>query len=119
MNSRTQKKRRLRIIRAIISPQPPGLAGSFTANQVDEFISRRRVPHLLLRVDLLPVDENIQCTRGAGTQPNWSTELAFEIVLEAHGLRFQITSKEAAFDLDLHSDSSTTATTAPMNDLPK
>ena len=80
----------------------PGSAGSFTANQVDEFISRRRVPHLFLRVDLLAVDENIQCARGPGTQPNWSTELAFEIVLEAHGLRFQITSKEAAFDLDLH-----------------
>ena len=89
--------------RALPSTFRIGLAGSFTANQVDDFISRRRVPHLLLRVDLLPVDENIQCARCAGTQPNWSTELAFEIVLEAHGLRFQITSKEAAFDVDLHS----------------
>src|SRR5690348_1732469 len=102
MNRRTQKKRMLRIIRGIISPQPPGLAGSFTANPVDKFISRRRVPHLLFRVDLWSVDENIQCTRGASTQPNWPTELAFEIVLEAQGLRLQITSKEATFDLDLH-----------------
>jgi hypothetical protein len=105
--------------RALPSTFRIGLAGSFTANQVDEFISRRRVPHLLLRVDLLPVDENIQRARGAGTQPNRSTELAFEIVLEAHGLRFQIASKEAAFDLDLHSYRSTRARTAPMNDSPR
>ncbi|HEY7305312.1 MAG TPA: hypothetical protein VH601_14405 [Bryobacteraceae bacterium] len=52
---------------------------------------------------MLAVDVNIKSARGAGTQPNWNIELTFERILKAHGLRFDIASKEAAFDLDAHS----------------
>ena len=73
------------------------------ADQADKFISGRQTPCLFLGVDPFAVYENIQCARCASTQSDWNTELTFDIVLEAHGLGFDIASKEAAFDLDTHS----------------
>ena len=73
------------------------------ADQADKFISGRQTPCLFLGVDPFAIYENIQCARGASTQSDWNTELTFDIVLEAHGLGFDVASKEAAFDLDTHS----------------
>lgn len=76
--------------------------GSFTANQVDEFLGSRQTPGLFLGVDLFSIDENIECARCAGTQPNGDMKFTFDIVLKAHGLCFDVASNEAAFDLDTH-----------------
>jgi hypothetical protein len=60
------------------------------------------VTYLSFGVNLFSINENIECTRPARTQPNRHTEFTLDIVLKAHGLRFDITSKKAAFDLDAH-----------------
>ena len=75
---------------------------NLTADQVYNFISARQTPCLLLRIDLFAINENIQCSRGASTQPNRNPEFPFEMVFETHGLGFEVTSKEAASDLDSH-----------------
>lgn len=63
---------------------------------------RRRTPCLLLRVDLLPIQQNIQRSRRPGPQPNGQPEFPFDIVLKAHGLSFDIGSNKAALNLDSH-----------------
>jgi len=60
------------------------------------------MPCLLYRVDLLAIDENSERSRSAGTHSNRNTKFTFDVVLETHGLAFQVTSKEAAFNLDNH-----------------
>ncbi len=72
------------------------------ANQLDEFIGGWQTSCLLFRIDAFAVDEDIQLSRGTGAQLNRDVEFTFNIVLEAHGLRFDVASNEAALDLDVH-----------------
>jgi len=51
---------------------------------------------------LFPIHVNIQRAGQASAHSNWSAKLTFDIVLEAHGLHFDVVSKKAAFDLDIH-----------------
>ena len=60
------------------------------------------MPGLLLRVDLFAIEENAEGSRAAGTQPSGDAEFSFDLVLEAHGLGFDISSKKAAFNFDGH-----------------
>jgi hypothetical protein len=77
-------------------------SGRPSANQLDQFISGGQTACTLFRVDLFAIHIDIERARAAGTHPNRNRQLTFHIVLEAHGLQFEIASKEAAFDLDLH-----------------
>ncbi len=77
---------------------------SLLANQSDEFCRGGGTPCLLFRVDLLAIQQNFQRTWGAGPQPDRNTQFSFNIVFEAHGLSFDVSSEKAAFDLDVHSN---------------
>jgi len=57
---------------------------------------------LLLRVDLFAIEEDNERTRSTSTQPNRNPEFSFHIVLKAHGLSLDVSSKKAAFDFDSH-----------------
>jgi hypothetical protein len=57
---------------------------------------------LLFRVDLFAIDENAKGPWGAGAYTNGDAQIAFEIFLEAHGLSFEVGSKETAFDFNVH-----------------
>jgi hypothetical protein len=73
-----------------------------TANHVDDFLRDRHTPRFLLRINLFLVQENIERAWAAHAQSHWNAKLAFDRVLEAHGLGFDVVSHEAALDLDLH-----------------
>lgn len=83
--------------RCFLSPR------SFFADQVNDFGWIRRTLRLFFREDLFTADEDIQRTRSAGTHLNGNSELTLDVVFEAHGLGFDVRSKKAAFDLDIHS----------------
>jgi hypothetical protein len=55
---------------------------------------------------LLTVNVNIERARRPGTYSDWNIELAFDGIFEAHGLDFDVVSKETAFDLDTHINAS-------------
>ena len=52
----------------------------------------------------MAVEENVQRARGAGAQPDRNSEFLLHFVLEAHGLGFDVRSKEAALDFDFHDE---------------
>ena len=58
---------------------------------------------LFLRVDLPAVDDHGQRSGRSYTQPGPHTQFGYDTAFEAHGLGFDIASKETSFDLNAHS----------------
>ena len=65
------------------------------------------MPLLLLRIDLLAIEEDPEGAGRSRADTSGDAKLAFDIVLEAHGLALDVSSKEAAFDFDGHLCSAT------------
>jgi hypothetical protein len=81
------------------------------AQQTDHFFNARQASGLLFRINLFPIDENIQRSRGTRTHPNGKVELPFNLIFEAPGLSLNVTSKKAAPDFDCHTINSNIDTT--------
>jgi hypothetical protein len=72
------------------------------ANQLDDFVCCGQTASLLLGIDSLTIQENFQRPRWAQAEASGNSQFVFDALFQAHGLRFDITSKEAPLDFDGH-----------------
>jgi hypothetical protein len=72
------------------------------ANQIHNFVSGRQPSSLLLGVNLLAVNENVQTPGRAKADTSGNLQFAFDAIFQAHGLRFDVVSKETTLDVDSH-----------------
>jgi hypothetical protein len=72
------------------------------------------MPSLLLGIDLLAVKENIQGPGWAKADASGNFQFPLDAIFQAHGLRFDVVSKETALDFDCHN--SLSAITLPPPD---
>jgi hypothetical protein len=73
------------------------------ANQIHDFVCSRQTPRLVFGIDFLAVNEHIQTSWRAKADASGNLQFAFDAIFQAHGLRFDVVSKETSLDFDGHS----------------